>query len=128
MQTSHLGVANQVEQIPGLVGIHHESDGAPIHAVDGLPLVHEAMDRLEHEAVPAEGDDHVRVCGGFRWIARFEDLESGLSRLRIGGHERDVLRIGIGPRALRVCTRGRGGRLVSIAASGHSGSSGWWRD
>ncbi len=50
-------------QMIGVVLVHQEADGAAMHAVDRLAGAHEAVQRLQHEAVAAERDDHI---GGLR--------------------------------------------------------------
>ena len=71
MESRALRPPHPAEQILGRERVHQESDGAAVHAVDGRALRHEAVDRLEHEPVSAEGDDHVGVGGGFGLIERF---------------------------------------------------------
>ena len=57
--------------------VHQEADGAAIHAVDRLGRVHHAMQRLQHQAVAAQGDDHV----GLRGLAIAIALDKPLQRL-----------------------------------------------
>ena len=50
----------------GVLGIlvHQEADGAAVHAVDALARAHGLAQRLQQEAVAAEGHDDVGIPGG----------------------------------------------------------------
>ena len=103
--------ADPAEQVFGRERVHEETDGAAIHPVDRGPLGHEAMDRLEHEPVAAEGHDHVLVRDGLRLVDRFELGEGGLRLLRPRRDEAHVF--GVGERPL--------GGLRCFAVGAHVG-------
>ena len=64
-----LGFFKALQKAVFLVGVHQEPDRAPVHAVDRLAALHGGMQALEHEAVAAQGDDHVGVFDGHGVVA-----------------------------------------------------------
>ena len=72
--------------------VHHEADGAAVHAVDRLAGSHEFVQGLQHQAVAAECDDDV----GLLWRAHRRNGASRVSRGHDGlgartGNKRDAI-------------------------------------
>jgi len=60
--------------------VHQEADRAAMHAVDRHMAVEKAVQRLEHEAVAAEGHDDVGLFGRCRLVAALQLVQRRLSR------------------------------------------------
>jgi transposase-like protein len=73
------GGANAFKQAVGPVLVHEESDGAAVHAKDRPAELQVLVDRVEQEAVAAEGHDDLAVVGVDQVIA---GREFGLGRAR----------------------------------------------
>ena len=56
--------------------VHQETDGAAIHAVDRLGRAHETVQRLQHQAVTAECDDHIRFVGRDMGVTRRQPFQA----------------------------------------------------
>lgn len=78
MNDAQLGLRDPFQQ-PRLVELVHEkADGAAVHAIDRHTGSHEAVQRLQHEAVAAERDDGIRPFGLDRAIALGKAFQGAL--------------------------------------------------
>ena len=69
MDHGPLGAGDPLEQAVLLVVVHQEADRAAVHAVDRLARRSMACAGLQHEAVAAQGDDHLGLLGFGRAVA-----------------------------------------------------------
>lgn len=54
-----VGIGDALMQVLGAVAVHQEPDRAAIHPVDELAGIHRPVQRVQHEAVAAQRNDHV---------------------------------------------------------------------
>ena len=83
MDHAELGVRDPLHELVLVELVHKEANGAPVHTVDRHAGPHEAMQRLQHQAVPAQGDDDIRLFRLGRAIASGQALQ-GVLRFRRG--------------------------------------------
>ena len=69
--------------------VHEEAHRAPVHAEYRDPELHVPMQRIEHEPVPPEGHDDVRVLDGMLSVAP-DELPDGVPGM-VRSEERDAL-------------------------------------
>ena len=70
MDHGPLGGGDALQQAVLGVVVHQEADRAAVHAVDRLARCQVAVQRLQHEAVAAQGDDDVGLGLGHLAVAR----------------------------------------------------------
>ena len=80
-------IGEPVAQVGFAVLVHEKADGAPVHAIDGLAEGADVFQRLEHETVAAEGDDHVGVRGVALTVQRRERFARLLCHIGAAGQE-----------------------------------------
>ncbi len=104
-----LGSPHALDQPLLDVVVHQETDRSAVHAVDRMVEQQGLVQGLQHEAVAAQGDDHVGVRQRSAAIAGLEALERFLG---LGAVARDEGEAGgvLAHRASRVTARARGGR------------------
>lgn len=95
VQGDLLGAGDAVGQVVFQIHVHQEAHRAPVHAIDGLVHVDEAVKRFQHEPVPAERDDDVGVLGRRMSIAVAQAHQGFLSQIRLGGDEGDCGMVGV---------------------------------
>jgi len=94
MDHGPLGGADPLQEVVLAVLVHQKPDGAAVHAVDRLSVGQRAVQRLEHEAVAAQGHDDLGPVPGIA-IARDQSF-AGLLRLRaIAGQKGDAAGVGL---------------------------------
>ena len=84
-----LGRIEMLEEVVVAELVHQEADGATVHAVDRLRVIHEAVEHLQHQAVAAEGHHYIGLLGGDVVVAPHQG-GCGLAGVpRRTRHERD---------------------------------------
>jgi hypothetical protein len=86
--------------------VHQEADRAAVHAEDRPSVLELLVDRMQQQAIAAEGHDHRRVLGLDQLVAGDELGERGLCPRRARRHARD-------PRFVR-----HAGSIVEVAPDG----------
>ncbi|MNU99693.1 hypothetical protein D3C71_898370 [compost metagenome] len=76
-----------LEQAFHPVVIHQEADGPPVHAIDTLAGIHRLVENLQHEAIAAECNDHLRLCKRRIAVNAFQHSQRRLRLLCCGGDE-----------------------------------------
>src|SRR5271156_1820529 len=73
-----------------------------MHAIDGLGGMHVLMQRLQHQAVAAERDHHIRIRWGMITVGR-NQLRQGLLRFCAGARDKGnpVIWLGCGHEIVR---------------------------
>ncbi len=67
--------------------VHEEADRTAVHPVDRLGLGLGAVQGLQHEAVAAQGDDHIRISLGDHAVAGLQLGEGGPGFRAFAGDE-----------------------------------------
>ena len=73
--------------------VHQEADRAAVHAVNRDAIAHEAVQRLQHEAVAAERNDCIGFLRRGVAIEVHKPLERGAGLGHVTRHERDPLEL-----------------------------------
>jgi hypothetical protein len=73
-----------------LIVVHQEADGAEVHAVDRHAAVHDAVQRLKHQPIAAERDDHVGTIEAGLTVARPQLIGGVLGLRRAAGDKADA--------------------------------------
>jgi hypothetical protein len=93
-------------EVRGAVFVHQETDGAAVHAVDRLAVMHVLMQRLQHQAVAAERDHDIGLRSGMIAVELRQLLKCLLGFLAGTGDEGDpVIALGRGHGIAYSCWR-----------------------
>ena len=89
VESHGLGGIEPLHQVVFISLVHEETHAAIVHAVDRHLEVHEPVQGFQHEAIAAEGDDHVGLIRITMAVAAFQPVERLLGARRVGGDESD---------------------------------------
>ncbi len=98
-QIDRFGPLQPFDQALVGVVVHQETDRSPVHSENRRPLRHELVQRLQHEAVAAQGDHDIGLLGSDVVVARLEKFLRLQGFFVLRGDDGDRLEIHGGSRA-----------------------------
>ena len=87
MDAHRRGAGDALGEAVGGVAVHEKADAAAMHAEDRHAALQVAVQRLQHEAVAAQGDDEIGGLGRRHAIKTLQLRQRLLRLRRIARHE-----------------------------------------